>query len=328
MPRLWRNLLTVTVVAVLVFAGFSVYADVRRLGARLGQIRPWAVAAALGLAATNYAIRYLRWQLYLRRAGVAAPGGLSALVFLSGFVMSVTPGKLGELFKAILLREIAGVPARRTAPVVVAERVTDLTALVLLGLAGVAAYGIARSMVIAAACVVAGGLAIVAYRPLAMAVLRLLARVPRVGRLVPRLGEMYDNLAELVRPRPLAWATALGVVAWLCECVGFALIIASFPGAEVPLGLATLIYAATTVAGALSFLPGGLIVTEASMVLLLVASARGLDQPAAVAATIVTRLCTLWFAVLLGLGAFAWLRRAFPSAAPALAAQDAAAGRE
>ena len=41
-------------------------------------------------------------------------------------------------------------------------------------------------------------------------------------------------------------------------------------GAEVSLGLATLIYAATTIAGALSFLPGGLVVTEASMVVLLV----------------------------------------------------------
>jgi uncharacterized protein (TIRG00374 family) len=97
--------------------------------------------------------------------------------------------------------------------------------------------------------------------------------------------------------------------------MGFALIVNGFPGAHVEAGLATLIYATTTVAGALSFLPGGLLVTEASMTLFLVASAHGLDRPAAVAATILTRLCTLWFAVVLGLVALVVLRRAKPQTA-------------
>ena len=69
-----------------------------------------------------------------------------------------------------------------------------------------------------------------------------------------------------------------------------------------------------TLAGALSFLPGGLVVTEASMVLLLVRAAGGLDEPAAVAATILIRPCTLWFAVLLGLVALSLVKRAFPDA--------------
>jgi len=116
-------------------------------------------------------------------------------------------------------------------------------------------------------------------------------------------------LSGLVAPGPLVWGTGLGVLAWLCECLGFAIIVRGFPGAHVALGLATLIYAVTTVAGALSFLPGGLGVTEASMTLLLVSSGSGIDQPTAVAATILTRLCTLWFAVLLGLVALAFLRR-------------------
>jgi uncharacterized protein (TIRG00374 family) len=102
------------------------------------------------------------------------------------------------------------------------------------------------------------------------------------------------------------------VVAWLAECVGFALIVSGFPGTQVPLSLAILIYASTTVAGALSFLPGGLVVTEAGMAWLL-ESARGADQATAAAATILTRLATLWFAVVIGLVALAVLRRHAPA---------------
>ncbi len=319
MPKVWRRLLIVAVVAVAVLAGFSIYADVSKLGERLVRLAPGAVVAALLLALGNYAIRFWRWELYLRAVGVDAPKKTSLQVFVAGFAMSVTPGKLGELVKAVLLREAAGAPVERTAPVVVAERVTDLVALVILGIVGVAAYGVARSMVVVAAVVTGVGLAVLASRRLAGGVIALVARIPRVGRIAPRLYEAYRHMGTLVRPRPLAWATALGIAAWLCECMGFALICRGFPGADVPLGLATLIYAATTVAGALSFLPGGLLVTEASMTWLLVAWAHGLDRPAAVAATIVTRLCTLWFAVILGLIAFAALRRDKPAAAAALA---------
>jgi uncharacterized protein (TIRG00374 family) len=68
------------------------------------------------------------------------------------------------------------------------------------------------------------------------------------------------------------------------------------------------IYAATTIAGALSFLPGGLGVTEASMTMLLVHGAAHVDKATAVDATLLTRLATLWFAVLLGLVCLAFAR--------------------
>src|SRR5690606_6949725 len=122
------------------------------------------------------------------------------------------------------------------------------------------------------------------------AIIGLVCRPRPLRRFADRLHTFYDGLAELVRPGPLAWSTALGVVAWLAECVGFALIVSAFPGTDVPLGLATLIYASTTIAGALSFLPGGLLVTEATMTLFLVESSRGVDHATAVAATILTRL--------------------------------------
>jgi uncharacterized membrane protein YbhN (UPF0104 family) len=54
------------------------------------------------------------------------------------------------------------------------------------------------------------------------------------------------------------------------------------------------------------------------MTLFLVQASRGVDQPTAVAATILTRLATLWFAVAIGLLALAVLRRVAPAAAGAL----------
>ena len=63
------------------------------------------------------------------------------------------------------------------------------------------------------------------------------------------------------------------------------------------------VYAAGILIGALSFIPGGLGSTEAAMVVML--SVLGLDLSTALAATIVCRVATLWFAVALGFSAFA-----------------------
>jgi len=48
-------------------------------------------------------------------------------------------------------------------------------------------------------------------------------------------------------------------------------------------------------------LPGGLGVTEAGMLAMLAELATGCNRSVAAAATFVTRLCTLWFAVLVGI---------------------------
>ena len=89
------------------------------------------------------------------------------------------------------------------------------------------------------------------------------------------------------------------MAAWFFECLAFQVVFAGL-GVEVPLIKATFIYAFSTLAGALSMLPGGIGAAEGSMTSLLLL----IQVPKALAttATIIIRICTIWFAVLLGYG--------------------------
>jgi len=303
-----RRWLFVVIIAVIGIAAIVMVGDVEELGARLDGFSWWAFVACLGLALLNYAIRFVRWQLYLRHQRAHVPLASSALVFGAGLSLSITPAKLGELVKSYLLREMHGTPATATAPIVVAERVTDLIALLLLAVVGVAVYGVETTLVIVAAAVVGAGLVLLAWPRPTRVLIDLFTRPRFAQRFRAPMHEMYGGLAALCRPKLLVGATLIAVPAWGAECVGFAGIVNAFPGAQVDLGLAIVIYAATTIAGALSFLPGGLGVTEASMTILLVEGAARLDRAAAVDATLLTRLATLWFAVLLGLVCLAFAR--------------------
>jgi uncharacterized protein (TIRG00374 family) len=294
-----------------VVVGFSLFADVRRLIEHLGAFTPALILPVLGLTLANYALRFVKWHYLLGRAGVEVSRGHSLLVFLSGFSMGITPGKLGELIKSYLLRLSHGVPMTRTAPVVIAERIADLLALLVLSLAGIFTYasdGRIRGLLLVCGLFVIGMTAVLASQRLLEGLARALGRVRPLAGVARRLVDFAHPMAALLTPVPLLLNTLLSLAAWLCECVGFYLVIQALPGAAAPLTLAVFIYAATTILGALSFLPGGLGVTEGSMTLLLVKLASGLTRSAAIAATLVIRLCTLWFAVVVGLLALLFFR--------------------
>jgi uncharacterized protein (TIRG00374 family) len=288
-----------------IYVGLSVWKGANAVGHALGAFRWSAALVALLCASINYLLRYGRWHYYLKVLGLRqVRAGESLLVFLAGFSLTVTPGKLGEAVKGLLLRESHGIPAARTSPIVITERLTDLIGLLALAAIGAAqlAPNLRRFLVVGAALVVAG-LVVIAVPALANAALALAAKLPGIKGLAPKLREAHEATAATLTPAPLAVGIALSVAAWFFECLAFWVVVGGFPGASVPLFDATWIYAAMTVIGALSFLPGGLGLSEAVMLELLERFGHGTGGAVATAATFVTRLCTLWFAVALGLGA-------------------------
>src|SRR5438132_2391692 len=102
---IFRRLLVAVVLGVLVFAGFGLYADLAELQRNLARFEWVWFPVALGLVVASYGFRFARWHYYLKVARIAVPARESASIFLSGFVMSVTPGKFGELLKAFRLRD-------------------------------------------------------------------------------------------------------------------------------------------------------------------------------------------------------------------------------
>jgi uncharacterized protein (TIRG00374 family) len=304
-----RRVFLAMLLFVVVYGAITVWTGVGKIGSELARFEWWAFGAACALAFGNYLVRWLKWEFYLARLGIRGVGRLdSLLTFFSGFTLTVTPGKVGEVFKSVVLFETHGVPVARTAPIVVAERVTDVIGVVVLIVVG--SLGFSGGLVwagLGAAAVVAL-LVVVASRKLSYALIGVVERLPGpFKRIGPRLHEAYDSLAVMVRPSNLVLPTILSIAAWSLECTALWVILRGF-GQTTPLGLATFFYATSTLAGAIIPSPGGLGVTETS----LLGQLRELGHVAtttATAAMILVRFATLWFAVLVGFVSLSWLKR-------------------
>jgi uncharacterized protein (TIRG00374 family) len=314
MNRFLRRVIVAMLLGVLVYGVAVFYAGINTMRESLSTFAWWTFAAALGLASTNYVLRFLKWQYYLRRLGISGIKPLdSFLVFLSGFVLTVTPGKVGEVFKSAVLAKTHGVPAARTAPIVVAERLTDAIGVIVLIVIGSAAYAGGLEWAIAGAFAVTLGLLFIVWERPVRAIIAALAKRPgKLGKLAPKLAEAYGSLRIVAGPAALLWPTFLSILGWGCEGFALFLLLRGFHQ-TVPLGVAVFFYATATLAGALVPVPGGLGVAEAMIQEQLV-RLGGVAQGAATASMIMIRFATLWWAVLVGFGALFVLRVRFGAA--------------
>lgn len=306
-----KKVLIATVLGVVVYAAMSLYGDVSELRRHLSEYSWSYFLAGLGLATANYGIRFLRWQYYLARIGVeSVPWGESLRIFVSGFVMSVTPGKVGEVFKSVLLEQARGVPVAQTAPIVIAERLTDLLALVLMTAVGSLAFDDGWVVALGGAALVLGIWLACLWRGFAEFCFRVAAKLPVLKRVEPKLREAYESLRLLVGPAPLAAASALSMVSWSLEWVSLIVIAAGFEGVVIGWIEGAFAYGAPTIVGAVALMPGGLGVTEAGMTSILEGlGGEGMSTSVAIAITLLVRIATLWWAVVLGVIALAWHQR-------------------
>lgn len=300
---LGRRLVPAIVIGAVVLIALAAISDWPKLVAALQGFDKTVLVTAVALTTLNYCIRFLRWQLLLRASGVNVPVGRSASVFTTGLAMSVTPAKLGELVKCFMLRDRDGVRVSMTAPVVIAERFTDVIAVLALVGVGVVAFPAGRIIFAAGVvAVVVGFVALNASPRLADLIGERLSRSLFKGRDFGWAQESAALFRVLLRLPMLSVSTALGVAAWSAECLAFWLVLRGFGVMSVSFVDATFVYAASTLVGALSMLPGGLGATEMTMAGLL--DSVGLVASVASAAILVIRCVTLWWGVLLGGAAY------------------------
>lgn len=307
-----RRILVAMLLGVCVYGGFAVYSGLGKIREALATFHPSAFVIACGLAFGNYVLRFFKWEFYLARLGVKGVNKAdSFFTFLSGFVLTVTPGKVGEVFKSLILFETHGVPMTTTAPIVVAERATDVIGIVVLIVLGSLGFqgglvwaGIGSGLVLAL-------LVVVANRKLSLTLIGLSARLPgRFGQMAPKLEKAYESLATMLKPSNLALPSFLSACAWMLECLSLWVILGGF-GETTSVPLCTFFYATSTLVGAIVPVPGGLGVTEGSLMAQMTQIGHVAENNAT-AAMILVRFATLWFAVVVGFVALSIMKRRHP----------------
>ncbi|GHO52195.1 lysylphosphatidylglycerol synthase transmembrane domain-containing protein [Ktedonobacter robiniae] len=226
----WRTLIPLIIVIVaLVYFAQKANINPARTWEAMKSANLFFFLAAFAIYYLSFGIRAWRWRLllenvgYRREQGVLLPGfwKFVEIIFISFFANVVVPAKLGDLYRAYLLRQQVNVSGTRSFGTVLSERLLDLIILLLLFIPAIIVSlhehlppQLQLSLELLLGAVVLGILGLFVLRQ---------AREP-IARLIPtRFRGQYYHFQEgtLGSFRRLPILILLTVGVWLCESLRF-----------------------------------------------------------------------------------------------------------
>ena len=294
----FRALLLIVLLSAMGYLVFSIWGGWHEVVAAMGRVGFTGMIIVLTLSLVNYGLRFVRWQKFLALLGHRVYTPESLRIYIAGFGLTILPGKAGEAIRSLFLKH-HGISYPESLAAFFSEQFSNLISMLMLVSIGLWLYPPAKPLVVILATLIVTGL-VVLQQTKWLKALKTVAqnRLPgRLGKLVHHGLEIVLHSGRCFRLPMLLYGIVLGLVAWGSEGVAFYYIMHVL-GSDLSLPTALFIYAFSILVGALSFLPGGLGGAEATMVTLLILN--NVAQPQAVAATVLIRLATLWFAVALG----------------------------
>ena len=219
----------------------------------------------------TFPLRSLRWTLILRRVGTQVPyRAAMEILFLSWFVNSIVPAKLGDLYRAYLLRGNYGASISRTVGTIFIERVTDIIVIFALALAAGFWSFRGRNRPEVDALFLAGFVFAVILVVLVVA-LRYQGR--RLTRWLPeRAQELYERFHEgstgALVPSVLLPVSAITVMVWLLEGARVFFVIQALNLPDLHLGITSSIFVAlaASLLTAIPLTPAGIGFVQAGIV--------------------------------------------------------------
>ncbi len=261
-----------------------------RLARSIAAASPALLLAAFAVYYVGFPLRGYRWASLLRRTGARV--GIrdsTEILFISWLVNCLVPARLGDVYRAYLLRLNFPVSLSRTFGTVFIERVFDLFAVIVLGLlAGLWSFRSGLSFEVQV--IFAFGVAVAVALTVGLFTLRNFGRRTLLRLPLPhRVLEFYDRFEEGVFSIQRSQVLTLGIVTvliWGTEAIRLGLVISAlgFPG--VHLGISGVVFVAlvASLLSAIPFAPAGLGVVELGVIGLLTVLYR---VPATEAAAIV-----------------------------------------
>ena len=269
----------------------------------------WVIPAFMALASVGFVVRIGRWLLLARTADLKVPDIGLATVYIGGFLMNLTPGRVGELWRSWILWQGWRLKYRRSLPLLICDRLLDLYALLLFGVLGLGlGFGFHWPAVF---CLLAASALLVLITVPGWARFTIKIMWASLGRPKPRLFALLmsvcRNVGVMLKPVIFVKLLSLSLLAWSMEAVALHILMPTI-GGQLPLRAAVAVLGLANVAGAITPLPGGIGGQELTMAFL-ISGVAGNSTANAVAMVGIMRLSTLWYSAALGMPFSLYLSR-------------------
>ena len=294
-----KKLLLIIISSIIVYSLFLIFSDFNKLSEKILDFKIEFLPIILPLVSLGWLALYFRWTLLLKNSGYVLPHKKNFQIFLSGFPLSITPGKVGELIKCQLLKENFNTPRKITAPIILVERLYNAVGIIIISIFGIWYFDFSGIVILITACILTGIFIALRSKKLFLKLIEKSSKIKFLSKFSDSFTDSYDVINDSIKPRIFIISSILSAIYWILESIAVYFILKSFGIDLFEISDVILTYTTSIILGVASFVPGGIGVSEGTLIGLL--SIHGLTFSTAVSLTIFIRIFTLWYAVLVGL---------------------------
>ena len=302
--KLDLRVILVIIVATIIFYSIMIFvADVPKIEEQLKNFKIEYLPLVLGLVASGWGLIFLRWHLLVKNLGFKVPIRSQLSIFFSSQTFGMTPGRVGDLFKSQMLKSRHEIPRTKTAPLVIIERYYDLIGAVIASSVGIMYFEPALYIMGVISIFVMIGFIIASSKRIFQKFLMKISKIKFAKKIADPLSDSFEVLHTSTRGRIAIFSIILSTAHWVLVSVAVYCILLAYDINSISILEIIPIYLSSVVLGAVSMIPGGLGVAEASLAGFLNLYVD--DISVTFPLSIIIRILTLWSSVIVG---FVFLR--------------------
>ena len=293
-----KKFLIVLIGCIIVYSLFLILSDFSKLSEEILDFEIMYLPLILILVPLGWLALYFRWTILLKNSGYKLPHKKNFQIFLSGFPLSITPGKVGELLKCELLKENFNMPRKITAPIILVERLYNAVGIVIISSLGIWYFDFSGTVILIASCALIGIFIALRSKSLFSSLINKTSKIKYLSKFSDSFSDSYEVINHSIKPKIFIISSLLSAIYWILESVAVYFVFKSFGIDFLELYNVVLAYTSSIILGVASFVPGGIGVSESTLISLL--SIHGLSLSTAITLTLFIRMFTLWYSVFVG----------------------------
>ena len=296
--KLDNRLILILIAVVAIYAIFLFISDYNIISEKISNFKINYLPLILLLVSASWVPLIIKWHFLLKNCEIDIPLTKSILVFLSGTAFEITPGQIGALMKSQILKTIYNIPRTKTAPIVLVEKVYDLIGAILASIIGIIILGMDVYLIIIAILVLAMVFFFLYYRPASELFFKRVTKTKFFSKYVENISEFDKTVQKSTNVKVATICILLAVTYWFIVSTAVYYTLIGFDINILDYLKVLSIYATSILLGAISFIPGGVGITEGALAGLF--TLEGIDVSTALILSVIIRIFVLWYSVSIG----------------------------
>ena len=293
-----NRLIFVLVAAIGIYAIFLFLSDFSIISEKISNFKINYLPLILLLVSVSWIPLIIKWHFLLKNSRINVPLTKSIAIFFSGSAFEITPGQIGILIKSQLLKTSSNISRTKTVPIVIVEKIYDLIGAILASVIGIIILGMESYLIIIAISVLATIFFFMYHRRSSELVFNRITKLKFFSKYIDNMSEFYEVVKKSTNVKASTICILLALTYWFIISAAAYYTLIAFDVNLLDYLKVLAIYATSTLLGAISFIPGGIGITEGSIAGLF--TLNGVDVSTALILGVMIRVLTLWYSVSIG----------------------------